>query len=114
MSNGWKYAAAGALGGAVISLVFVIGLGAAGVLPIRLSEHARDDAVRGYLLAHPEILADASTVLQARQDAEEAKAREAAVAKVGMKAFFDPKIAYVFGPADAKTTLVEFFDYHCP
>jgi len=114
MSNGWKYAAAGAFGGALIALIFILGLGAAGVLPIRLSEHARDEAVRSYMLAHPEILADASTVLQARQDEEERKAREAAIAKVGMKAFFDPKIAYVFGPASAKTTLVEFFDYNCP
>ena len=97
-----------------IALVLILGLGAAGVLPIRLSEHARDEAVRGYLLAHPEILADASTVLQARQDAEEAKAREEAVAKVGMKAFFDPKLAFVTGPTDAKITVVEFFDYNCP
>ncbi len=114
MNSGWKYAVAGAFGGALIAIILILGLGAAGVLPIRLSEHARDEAVRGYLLAHPEILSDASTVLQARQDAEEAKAREAAVARVGMKAFFDSKIAYVFGPANAKTTLVEFFDYNCP
>ena len=114
MSNGWKYAAAGALGGAVIALVFVIGMGAAGVLPIHLTERARDEAVRGYLMAHPEVLADASNVLQARQDAEEIRTREAAVAKVGLKAFFDPKIAYITGPANAKTTLAEFFDYNCP
>jgi hypothetical protein len=47
MSNGWKYTAAGALGGAVIAMILLIGLGAAGVLPIRLSEHARHEAVRG-------------------------------------------------------------------
>ena len=41
-------------------------------------------------------------------------AREAAVAKVGLKAFFDPKIAFITGPANAKTTLAEFFDYNCP
>lgn len=40
--------------------------------------------------------------------------REAAVAKVGIKAFFDPKIAFVTGPENAKTTLAEFFDYNCP
>ncbi len=114
MSNGWKFAAAGALGGAAIALVVVIGMGAAGILPIHLSERARDEAVRGYLMAHPEILADASNVLQARQDAEEIRTREAAVAKVGLKAFFDPKIAFLTGPANAKTTLAEFFDYNCP
>ena len=114
MSNGGKYSAAGSLGGVVIALVFVIGMGAAGVLPIHLTERARDEAVRGYLMAHPEVLADASNVLQARQDAEEIRTREAAVAKVGLKAFFDPKIAYITGPANAKTTLAEFFDYNCP
>jgi len=114
MSNGWKYAAAGALGGAFIAMVFVVGLGSAGVLPLRLSDAARDEAVRGYLMAHPEILSDASTVLQSRQDAEEIRTREAAVAKVGIKAFFDPKIAFVTGPENAKTTLAEFFDYNCP
>ena len=29
-------------------------------------------------------------------------------------AFFDPKIAFVTGPADAKNTFVEFYDYDCP
>jgi protein-disulfide isomerase len=114
MNTGWKYTAAGALGGAVIALVLVIGLGAAGILPIHLTERARDEAVRGYLMAHPEVLADASTELQTRQDAAEIHAREAAVAKVGLKAFFNPKIAFLTGPADAKTTLAEFFDYNCP
>src|SRR5581483_3260384 len=29
-------------------------------------------------------------------------------------AVFDPKIAFVTGPADAKNSLVEFYDYDCP
>jgi protein-disulfide isomerase len=34
--------------------------------------------------------------------------------KVGQAAFFDPALAFVTGPADAKATLVEFYDYDCP
>ena len=34
--------------------------------------------------------------------------------KLGLNAFFDPKIAFVTGPADAKKSVVEFYDYNCP
>jgi protein-disulfide isomerase len=37
-----------------------------------------------------------------------------AVNKLGMARIFDPKFAYVAGPADAKKSFVEFFDYNCP
>ena len=41
-------------------------------------------------------------------------AQAAAMKKIGHAAFFDPAIAFVTGPADAKNTLVEFYDYDCP
>src|SRR5262249_61069096 len=41
-------------------------------------------------------------------------AQEAPLKKLGQAAFFDPTIAFVPGPADAKTSLVEFYDYDCP
>ena len=34
--------------------------------------------------------------------------------KLGQAALFDPALAFVTGPADAKKTLVEFYDYDCP
>ena len=34
--------------------------------------------------------------------------------KIGMAAFFDPRIAFISGPADAKNSVVEFYDYNCP
>jgi len=40
--------------------------------------------------------------------------QQAAVRTIGVKAFFDPRIAFVTGPADAKQTFVEFYDYDCP
>ncbi len=114
MDKSWKLAALGGLGGAVISLGMVIFMNASGIMPVRLSEAQRDEIVRGHLMAHPETLVDASNVLQARQDSEEMRAREDAVAKVGLKSFFDSRLAFVTGPENAKTTLVEFFDYNCP
>ena len=32
----------------------------------------------------------------------------------GCAVFSDPNVAYVTGPANAKVTVVEFFDYRCP
>ena len=34
--------------------------------------------------------------------------------KAQFAALTDPKVAYVAGPADAKVTVAEFFDYRCP
>ena len=34
--------------------------------------------------------------------------------KIGQDALFNPAVAFVTGPANAKTTLVEFYDYDCP
>src|SRR5262249_24474681 len=60
--------------------------------------------VHDYLLAHPEILVDMTNALQAKQEAEDNKARTTALAQVGMAALLDPKISYVTGPTNAKVT----------
>jgi protein-disulfide isomerase len=114
MNNGWKYAVAGALGGAVLALVIIFATAAQGLLPVHLSKTARDEAVRGYLMAHPEILIAMSDTLQARQQTADTRSRQAAIDKIGLKAFFDPAIAFVTGPKNAATTIVEFYDYNCP
>lgn len=69
--------------------------------------------VREYLIAHPEILVEMSNALQRKQDAENARARSSALSQVGMRALLDPKVSYVTGPANARVTIVEFFDYRC-
>jgi protein-disulfide isomerase len=51
---------------------------------------------------------------QAMDDLKQQAAQTAAMKKIGQAAFFDPAIAFVTGPVDAKTTLVEFYDYDCP
>jgi len=110
MTREWKMALLGGLGGAALSLVIVLGLAQAGLLP----EPKRDAQFHDYLMSHTSILADMSVKMQADQQASDDAARQAAVNKIGLKAFFDPHVAFVTGPADAKMTMVEFFDYNCP
>lgn len=75
---------------------------------------ANANAVHAYLISHPEVLAEMSNKLQAKQDEDDDAARQVAVNRLGLKAFFDPRVAFVTGPAHAKITMIEFFDYNCP
>src|ERR1700691_1416408 len=108
MKEGWKYAAGGGLGGAVLALALVFGAARFGLLP------ASGPSIHDYLMAHPEILVDMTNKLQSDQQTQSDNAQQAAVDKLGMKAFFDPKVAFVTGPKNAKASLVEFYDYDCP
>jgi protein-disulfide isomerase len=58
--------------------------------------------VREYLVQHPEVLDEALSALEARKAAQ----RRAQIER-------DPR-RFSVGPANAKITIVEFFDYHCP
>jgi protein-disulfide isomerase len=111
MKESWKAAAIGGCAGAAITLVLAFGAGALGLSPFAA---ANGSALHAYLVAHPDVLVEMTNKLQAQQDSDEDNARQAAVNKLGMKAFFDPRVAFITGPANAKTTVVEFFDYNCP
>ncbi|WP_306003921.1 thioredoxin domain-containing protein [Brevundimonas sp. C43] len=69
--------------------------------------------VRAYLLEHPEVLQEAQMALQTK-DAEAAveETNQAAASNAGLLApdARDP----AFGPANAKVTVIEFFDFRCP
>jgi protein-disulfide isomerase len=106
----WTSVVAGALGGALLAVVIVFMAAGQGWLPGR----GNDVNIRGYLLGHPELLAEMTDRLQTQQEAADQAKAAAAMKKIGMAAFFDPKLAFVTGPADAKKSLVEFYDYNCP
>jgi uncharacterized protein len=71
-----------------------------------------EQMTKDYILAHPEVIQDALAALQERQQADEAKANEAAVKEHDAKIFASPH-QVVLGNPQGKVTLVEFFDYNC-
>lgn len=107
----WKIAALGALGGAVIAVAVVFGAAAIGMFPQARGIDGRQ--LHAYLIAHPQWLAEITDKLQEQQDAEADAAQQAAMRAVGQKALFDTKVAFVTGPAAARNTVAEFFDYNC-
>ncbi len=110
MDRNWTQAIAGGLAGAVLALAAAYALVMGGIVTLP----ANQAGMRDYLISHPEILIVMSSKLQQQQADSEDAARQAAVDKVGQKAFWNPAIAYIEGPANAKRTVVEFFDYNCP
>lgn len=112
MKFDWRTVALSSLCGAVLSLAVIYEFGWAGLL--QPDPAATEKTVHDYLLTHPEILVDMENNLQEKQAEDEERARQKAVDKLGLKPFFDPKFAFLTGPANAKTTMVELFDYNCP
>jgi len=99
---------AGAVGGAMLAVAIVLTMAKGGLLPIN------DRQMQTYLMQHPELAPAMMGQAQANDDLKQQQAQAAALKKVGHAAFFDPAIAFVTGPADAKATMVEFYDYDCP
>jgi protein-disulfide isomerase len=99
---------AGAIGGAVLAVAIILTIAQKGMLPIN------DRQMQTYLMLHPELAPAMIGRAQALDEQKQQTAQMAAMQKVGQAAFFDPKVAFVTGPANAKTSLVEFYDYDCP
>jgi protein-disulfide isomerase len=108
MNSSWKAALLGGAVGTVMAVCVVFTAAFVGLFPSPSNKQ-----FEAYLLSHPAIVFQMSTLAQTQQaDADEHR-RQTAVDKLGLKTFFDPKIAFVTGPADAKNSIVELYDYNC-
>ncbi|MFG1411246.1 DsbA family protein [Xanthobacter sp. VTT E-85241] len=68
--------------------------------------------IRDYLLKNPEVLQEAITVLESRQQQAESAGRKDALVKMKDLVFNSPR-GVVVGNPKGDVTLVEFFDYNC-
>jgi protein-disulfide isomerase len=91
----------------------------AGLVAVTLPKGAGPDAggfdrrVRAYLMAHPEVIADAAAVLQRREVIAASAARREAI-HANRAAVLSSGPLPVAGNPDGDVTVVEFFDYNCP
>jgi protein-disulfide isomerase len=99
---------AGAIGGAALAVAIIFTMAQNGLMPIN------DRQMQTYLMLHPDLATAMMGRAQALDDQKQAAAQAAAMRKVGQDVFFDPAVAFVTGPANAKKSLVEFYDYDCP
>jgi protein-disulfide isomerase len=70
------------------------------------------ERVRAYLLAHPEVIAEAVQILQQRQQMAQTEAAQQTISTRADEIFHSP-LSPVGGNPDGDVTLVEFFDYNC-
>lgn len=108
MQEHWKIAAIGGLAGAVVAVVLVVGAIALHLVPV-----ATDSRLENYLLSHPKLVLQMQNLADAQIAEETHHEQEAIVKRIGTAAFFDPNVAFVTGPAGARNTFVEFYDYNC-
>lgn len=104
-SRGWMSDPRFGLAAVAVSVI-ALGLSAA-------SWTGMDGRVRAYLLSHPEILDEMMQARQSREDTRRVETINAAVAANPGLLAPDPRDP-AFGPANAKVTVIEFFDYRCP
>ena len=72
-----------------------------------------EQRVRSYLVAHPDVIAEALNRLEAKRGEQEATSAKAALKAHSADVLQDPD-SPVEGNPNGNVTLVEFFDYNCP
>ena len=75
-------------------------------------KEAFGEAVRDYLVNHPEVLVEAMNVLQSRQQ-QQAAAHDDSLVQANHDAIFADGASWVGGNPDGNVTVVEFIDYRC-
>ena len=73
---------------------------------------AFNTAVRDYLVANPEVIVEAMTVLQSRED-QAAAQNDLTLVQDNKEAIFNDGTSWVGGNPDGDITVVEFMDYRC-
>lgn len=99
---------------------FCLSLGTAAWAPAGAQDSSFSDAqadevkglVREYILENPEIIAEAITLLQAKQENEKAERQQAKLLELQPQ-LQNPPEQTVIGNPEGSVTVVEFFDYNC-
>lgn len=71
-----------------------------------------ENAVRGYILEHPEVIIEALERFEAREREQQKKAASEALVRYEEELFHDPSTP-ISGNENGDVTIVEFFDYQC-
>ena len=101
----------------IVPLALALALGAS-VAPARAQSFSApqrteiEKIIKDYLLAHPEVLQEAMSELEKKQQVAEAEKARSAV-KNHSEALFNSPRQVVLGNPQGDVTFVEFFDYNC-
>lgn len=98
---------------AAAALAAAIALPSVGCSAEPPADKAFGDRVRAYLLAHPEVIAEAIDALKVQEAAKEAATARTAILDHRRQIERDPRDP-VAGAIAGKVTVTQFFDYRCP